>query len=243
MEKTMYIGVCDDCAADRQALIAHINTYFENREHPIPIKVYGSGEELLSRYHKDDIGVLFLDIYMNELNGMEVARRIRAQDERVQLIFTTTSMDYALEGYGVGALQYLLKPVSYEGVRDALSRCKEMLREMERSITILSNRMQIRVSVGDIRYIEVEKNRCVIHTKKGEVITYTTLSELEQQLGGAPFLRTHRSYLINMDYVNKVMENDFLMDNRALVPIRIGDKTQTKQQYLDYIWGNLREEH
>ena len=238
----MDIIVCDDTAADRGHLSDGIRRFFAEINCPAEIAAFENGEDLLA--DTDTLlkaKIAFLDIYMPGINGVETAGKIRELDEEMVIVFTTTSRDHGLDGYSVGALQYLVKPVDYGDLKKVLGKCVKLFADSMRAIEILSDRLTVRVLLKDILYIEVFDHACHIHTHSETVKSYRSLDEIERQLMGGTFLRTHRSFIVNMRHIDDVADNDFLLTNGASVPIRKSDKLAVKQVYRDYLFALARD--
>jgi len=121
-----------------------------------------------------------------------------------------------------------------------LNKCVSLFTDYIRFIEVMANRLTVRILLKDIRFIEVLKNTCLIHTTSETVKSYCSLEVIEQQLGGSTFLRTHRSYIVNMRYIDDVAENDFVLKNGECVPIRRNDKLAVKQAHRDYLFSLAR---
>ena len=236
------IIICDDTREDRDALCSFVKSFFDDINCPANIVVYENGEVFLRDFETQrlDNAIAFLDIYMPGINGVDIAKKIRKTNRDMVIVFTTTSTDHGLDGYAVRALQYLVKPVSYTMVEDVLDECIKLFAESLRHIEIMSDRLTLRVLLKDIFYIESFKNICQLHTPTGVLKCYRSLDELEQHIGDGTFLRTHRSFIVNMRYINDVMENDFLLTNGERVPIRRNNKLSVKQTYMDYSFALTR---
>ena len=235
----IHIAVCEDKESDRCVLCSYIKQFFKEINCPVEIAAYENGRHFLE-HSVDDVKIVFLDIYMPETGGIEVARKIRETDNDMAIIFTTTSLDHGLDGYSVQALQYLVKPVSYPEIENVLNKCVNLFADSMRFIEVLANRLTVRILLKDIRFVEVFKNICLIHTTTETIKSYCSLDEIEQQLCGNPFLRTHRSYIVNMRYIDDVSENDFLLKNGGRVPIRKNANSAVKQAHRDYLFALSR---
>ena len=238
------IIVCEDTRKDRDALCSLIRKFFDGINCPVSIAAYETGEALLHDSEMLASGgakIAFMDIYLPGMSGIDVAKKIRETDRDMIIVFTTSSLDHGLDGYAVRALQYLVKPVDYAGVEGVLGECERLFADSLRHIEIVSDRLTVRVLLKDIFFIESFRNLCHLHTPSGTLKCYRSLDEIEQQLDGGTFLRTHRSFVVNMRHVNDVMENDFLLANGERVPIRRNNKLAVKQAYMDYSFALTRE--
>jgi DNA-binding LytR/AlgR family response regulator len=244
----MKVIVCDDNPKDINTLCSFINRYFKENNCSVETSVYSNGESLIKDFDTqktDGAKIVFLDIYMPGINGIDVAKKIRDIDTDMVIVITTTSPDHALDGYSVQALQYLVKPVSYTEVEKILNICVKTFAASLKFIEVLSDRLKVKILLKDILYIEVFDHTCYIHTisqtesMKTIEISRLPLHEIEKQLNNN-FLRTHRSFIVNMRYVKNITENNFEPINGAVVPIRRNDKLTVKQVYMDYLFEQTR---
>ena len=244
----MNIVICEDNKYDMSHLYNCVDRFFKENNCAVKIETYDSGDSLLGGcrlQQNKDIKIAFMDIYMPGTLGVDVAKKIRETDNETAIVFTTSSRDHALDGYEVDALQYLLKPIEYVQVKNVLTKCMSMFAEQMRYIELTSNRLTTRVLLKDILFVEIFNHTCIIHTVHEKIKNYHPLDEIEQMIsaktgGSSSFLRTHRSYLLNMRYIDDMNDNDFVLTNGASVPIRRKDKTAIKQVYMDYLFTQAR---
>ena len=239
----MNIAICDDTKADANSLRLLIERFLEEIDCDGQISIYESGDAFLSDFaakQTSDVQIVFLDIYMPGTNGIDTARKIRETSNDITIIFTTTSKDHGLDGYSVDALQYLVKPVNYPELESSLEKCKEKFTGSLRVLKVLSDRLTVRAYLKDICYIECFGDASYVHTVNETIKTFSPLSELEKQLKSGAFLRTHRSFIVNMRYVKKIAKNDFILTNGSMVPIRKNDKLSIQQAYTDYVFAWTR---
>jgi len=240
----MNIIICEDSKADRDALCAFVEKFFKEINCPVEIDVYENGNSFLNNasiLQTGDAKIAFLDIYMPGTSGIDVAKKIRETDKEIAIVFITNSLDHGLNGYYVEALQYLVKPVAYPEVAKVLNKCVKLFADSLRFVEVLSDRMTVRVLLKDILYLEILNHTCLIHTLSETIKSYRPLSEIECQLDRESFLRTHRSYIVNMRYIEDVTENDFLLTTGQSAPIRRSDRLAVKQAYRDYLFSIARE--
>ena len=237
------IIVCEDVAEERDSLCSHIEKYLGDISSLVKIITYNDGEALindLDSLNPSEVMIAFLDIYMPGLSGIEVAKKIRKINKEMVIIFTTTSLDHGLDGYSVKALQYLIKPVGYPEIKDTLDGCMAMFAESLRYLKVFSNKIAIKIPLKDITYIEVLAHDCLIHTVYDTKKCRFTLDEMERQLSGSTFLRTHRSFIVNMSFIKNVVDNNFLLTTGNHVPIRKNGNLIVKQAYMDYVFAQTR---
>lgn len=233
----MRIGICDDLQQDRNHLIRLIREYYQDRGDEVELVEFESAEELLHEWQDGWLSYLFLDVYMAGISGMEAARKIRQTDPDCIIIFTTTSPDHAIDSYEVRAADYLLKPFGKQEVEEALHWCEESAAPPQRELEIMSNRERRRIPCRDIRYIEVYGQMCTIHTKTEDLPTNQRLSKLEEEIADSSFLRCHRSYLVNMNFILRPDGRDFLLLDHTRIPIAAENVAKIKQTFFEWSFG------
>lgn len=169
------------------------------------LRVYERAVPLLTDY-KCDADVLFLDIQVPDMSGMEVARRIRAVDDGVVIIFITMLTQYAIEGYSVGAFDYVLKPVRYEEFSAKMDRVCRMMAHRSSSVTLeVHTREETRrLNADEVSYIEVSNHDILIHTGGELIRQWGNLKSYEERLAGSHFARCNACYLVNLKYVRGI---------------------------------------
>lgn len=210
-------AVCDDSSADRAYVTALIQEWGGSREVLLQIDGYPSAEAFLFAYEQDEaVDVLFLDIEMRDMSGVELARRLRQLGAGLQIVFLTGYMEYIAEGYDVEALHYLLKPVTKEKLDAVLDRAAERIKTREAALLLSLPDGVVRLPLQEIRYLEVMKNYVTLHAAGEEYSVKRPLSELAKELDER-FYRTHRSYMVNIRFVKKITKTEVtLKDGRAL---------------------------
>ena len=184
----------------------------------------------------------FLDIYMDGMTGMEAARRIRRQSDNCILVFVTTSSDFAVESYDVGASYYLLKPFQPEKLCSILDSFQSRHLLASRYIEVVSDRVPIRVPLRSILYADTFRNAVCLHTDAGPVRSYLTFHKFEEQIRDCPnFLSCYRGCVVNMDRIQEASEEGFLLDNGEVVQIRKRGSSAIRKAYLQYLFASDEE--
>ena len=178
--------------------------------------------------------IVILDIVMPLLNGMDTARELRAQDTAVKLIFLTSSPEFALESYEVKAQDYLLKPVSYDHLREALDACCQMLCAEPKNMVLKTSFGFQKLYFGDVEYAEAQNKRVVFHLRTGrEVDTPEPLHSLEDKLVSEDgFFKCHRSYLVYLPNVDHFNSTEIIMRSGRCVPIARGYAKAFQEAYF-----------
>ena len=230
----MRIAICDDLEADRASLRAALNSIpalFAGTA--TEVREYVSGEALLMETEDNGavFDLIFLDIYMGGITGMDTAKELRQLGASAPVIFLTTSPDFAVESYEVNAAGYLLKPIQLEKLSALISH---LLTSVERPrVCIQSGRRRRYVFLDDILFAESDNHSLAIHLSGGEILPCSEkLSDLAARLDGR-FLRCHQSYLVNMAHVADVVEDFILKDGRR-VPIRTMERREIADAYYRF---------
>ena len=235
----MNIAIIDDIASDAEQLKRIITSYFENRQIPTEIRYFSSAEAFFDDYRPGNFQILFLDIYMDGITGMEAARRIRNQSDDCILVFVTTSSEFAVESYDVNAAYYLLKPFQPEKLCQILDsfRLKEALHA--RYIEIISDRVPVRVPLPSILYADTFRNAVCLHTDAGPLRSYLTFHKFEEQIRDCHnFLSCYRGCMVNMDRIQEATDDGFLLDNGETVQIRKRGSAAIRKAYLQYLFSS-----
>lgn len=215
------IAICDDSAGDREYIAALTRRWAERGGHLLELSQFVSAENFLFEYSdKSDYDILLLDIEMGEMDGVSLAKRLRRENETLQIVFITGYSDYISEGYEVAALHYLMKPVKEDKLLAVLDRAAERLRKAERVMTLESGGETVRVPLRQIRYIDVRLNYATVHAKENYTVK-KPLGEIAAALDER-FYRVGRSAIVNLTYVSRVTKTDIYLDDGTAVPLPRG---------------------
>lgn len=194
----------------------YLHNYQKTINEEISVTVYRDGDEITSKY-KPQYDIILMDIEMKFVNGMTAAEEIRSVDSKVIIIFITNMTQYAIQGYKVGALNYILKPVSYfafcKHLGDAIARIK---RRNSNYITISIKGGILRLDTSDIYYIESQGHTLIYHTSSGTHFSSGTMNAAETQLSHYGFSRGNKSYLINLMHVDGIQDKCALVKGELL---------------------------
>jgi len=237
------IAICEDIPSEYEILEHHVKRYCDELHLHREIHRFETGAAFLTALEKGRFQIAFMDIYMDGANadGLDAAREIHRLDKDCKIIFTTTSKEFAIESHDVAAVHYIVKPVVYEKVRDALDRCRDIIAREARYVTVTANRGERRILLKNIIYIEVVDKKLLIHTSDEIISTYMSLEQIEAGLDGT-FLRCHKCYIISMGQVSGMDDNAFQMKNGDKVLIRKRDAKAIKDAYARHLWDRTRGE-
>jgi DNA-binding LytR/AlgR family response regulator len=236
----MKIAVCDDVPADLQIITEYLLRYSEENLLDIQIEEFAGGEKLLSVFSSSPFKIIFIDIYLDGISGVETAYKIREADKDCAIIFITSSVDHRADGFEVGAIHYLVKPITYKATAEAMERCRHHFVSEAKYFCITSGRQVIRIKMKDVLYAEVFGKAVIIHTIDGTYKTYKSLSAIAGLLQEGHFLQCHRFYLVNMQHISGVLKEDFQLSNGKKIPIRKNGKQKTKDVFHDYLFRSIR---
>lgn len=210
------IAICDDLESDRDYLKDLLNKWANDYSHLLYIDSFSSAESFLFRYEEaKDYDILLLDIEMGLMDGVSMAKKIRQDNDVVQIIFITGYSDYIAEGYEVNALHYLMKPVKEEKLFSVLERAIEKISKNDVVLNMDSANGMVRVPIYQIRFVEVFGNYVTIHAND-EVVVKMTLNEIEKLLDER-FYRVGRSVIVNLNEVSRVTKTEIkLLDGTSI---------------------------
>lgn len=228
----MTVALCDD----EEEILRELSELIREEEKSCEIFTFTSANELLSAFWRFDI--IFLDIQMPRLNGIEAARKLRKNGSTASIVFVTAVKEYVFDAFDVGALHYLIKPIDSEKFKEVFLRAKE---ECQKRILPSNEKILIRTRNGsdtldknDIIYAESQLKKLILHTKKKNVEYYGRLTELEKRLGDS-FYRCHRGYLVNMAFIEKYDGDTITLNDGSMVYLaksRYGDFVKNYLKYL-----------
>ncbi len=229
----IHVAIVEDEEIHQQALQAHLLRYAGENEVTFDIRVFDNPILLLENY-RPVYDLIFLDIQMPDLNGMETARKLRALDQNVLLIFVTSLAQYAIEGYEVAAVDYILKPVQYFSFAMRLTRAIWRIRAEEGdALTVANAEGSARIKLRDLLYVEISGHAMTYHTHEGTVSGTGTLSALEDKLRGKGFARCNSCYLVNLAYVETVRGYQLLLKDGTELQISQPKKKRFMQALQD----------
>lgn len=215
------IAICDDSDTDRQYVLNMVNRWAVGAGHVVHTDTFLSAENFLFHYAEEsDYDILLLDIEMGDMDGVPLAKRLRKENDTVQIVFITGYSDYISEGYEVAALHYLMKPVKEEKLCSVLDRAAEKLQKNERMLTFDVSGEIARIPVYQIRYADVQHNYITIHAEDS-VTVKMPLSELLAMLDER-FYRVGRSAIVNLTCISRVTKTDIYLQDGTVLPLPRG---------------------
>ena len=210
--------------------IKFINKWSEERQFPVSISSYNNGDDLLAANADERIDIIFLDIIMPLLNGMDTARELRQTDKAVKIIFLTSSPEFALESYEVKAQGYVLKPIVYEQLKDMLDECAHTITDEPAHIVLKTSFGYQKLYLHDIEYAEAQNKKVVFHLCTGD--TLEASEPLHSFTEDNRFFKCHRSYLVYPQNVDHFTTTQITMKSGRSIPISRGYAKAFKEAYF-----------
>lgn len=236
------MAVCDDLEEERVQLAHMVRSYAQRRGLSMELRLFASGNELLDAARRPDFcHVLFLDIFMPGLSGLDAARQLRAAGCMASIVFATTSQDYGVMSFDVQAADYLVKPFRQEDVDRTLDWCLEHMPEPLRSLSVYAEGETQEFPLASVLYIEVLGHQSHIHTLRQTVVVRKSLDDLERAVDSPDFFRCHRSFLVNLNHAERIESSDFLMSDGARIPISSANLPRARNIFTDWIYRNAWE--
>lgn len=240
--KPLQIAICDDLEEERVILSRMLRNYARRQGLSLQVHFFVSGEELLQSVRRANAcQVLFLDIYMPGISGVETARRLRAAGYGASIVFATTSTDHGVDSFEVRASDYLVKPFRQEEVDRALDWCLEHMPEPLRSLSVYAEGEIQEFPLASVLYIEVLGHQSHIHTLRQTVVVRKSLDDLERAVDSPDFFRCHRSFLVNLNHAERIESSDFLMSDGARIPISSANLPRARNAFLDWVYRKAWE--
>lgn len=212
----MRIAIVEDEQRIQAQLRQYILRYFEGREKDVNIAVFADGDEILEAYSAD-YDLILLDIQMGRVDGIRTAEEIRRMDDDVYIVFITNMVNYAIKGYSVRALDFVLKPVNYLMLKQQLAHVEELIaRRMRKYITLPTENGLARIDVSQVYYVETNGHTVNIYTAKGLYRMRSSMKNMEEMLSNYGFARCNSCFLVNLAHVERVEDGSAYVAERPL---------------------------
>lgn len=233
----MKIAICDDDKTEQLQILELLEGYFKGRKNMPAIKTFSSSIELASIARYEQFDLYLLDVIMPILNGIELAKEIRGFDKASDIIFLTSSPEFAVESYCVKATDYILKPVDKNRLLNSINEIAEKRKyEQEKYVVIKSNIGVHKIMLSNIICVEAQKHHVIYHLKNDEKIECTDKfsNVCEFLLNNHEFILVHRSFLVNMNYIRHIDATDIYMQNSLIIPLAQRRVADIKRHYLAF---------
>lgn len=215
------VAICDDSPKDAEFVRQILSSWASERNISIRAEVFPSAESFLFRYAQEKaFDILLLDIEMGAMDGVTMAKRVRQDNEAVQIVFITGYSDYIAEGYDVAALHYLMKPVNREKLFAVLDRALEKWKQEQRCLNLELSGEMVRIPFYEIRYLDVRQNYVTVHAKADYTVK-RTLGDFEKELDDR-FCRVGRAMILNLKYIQRVTKTEVRLSDGTILPLPRG---------------------
>lgn len=238
MKETLRIAVCDDQPQDRQTVLNLIADYLDQNNLYALITPYPSGEALLAA-DISSYSLVILDIFMAEMNGMETAKALIEKNNHLQIVFATTSLEFAAEAFEIEALHYIVKPVEKEQFYRVLDKFFEGYTSV-RTVEVRVGRLEESVYISDLLYIEAKGKKTLLHLKNGTLEASESLSEMAELLPKEEFCQPIRWALVSMKKIISVSSAALKLEDQTEIPISRGKREEIKKAFADFKWMEMR---
>ncbi len=210
------IAIVEDDKNYQQELLAHLKTYEKENNEKFQISIFSDGDEIVEDYNAE-FDLILMDIEMRFMDGMSAAEEIRKVDSEVVIIFITNMPQYAMKGYEVEALDYVLKPLTYFALARRIE--KAIARIQKRTHKYLSIPIKggiQKISVAKLSYVEIRDHDLIFHTLKETYYSKGTLGAIEEMLEGQNFFRCNKCYLVNLEYIEGLKNNEVIIGDEVI---------------------------
>ncbi len=228
----MKIAICDD---EKQIISDYsklINDYLYEKNVACSVDGFSDGNSFLLLANEYDL--VFLDYDLPDINGMDIARSIRANDGRIMIVFLTAYSEHVYDSFEVDAFRYLLKPVSKEKIYETLDKFINIYNH-KRKISIPTNTAHVSVDADEVIYIEAAKKHTKVKTTGNEYIANKAISVYQTEIANPHFFRTHRGYIVNMRYISTVEKNTITLTNGEIVLLSSKCRDEFNKSYMNYL--------
>ena len=231
------VAICDDEATSVQLNKALTEKILKENMVDYEIDCFSDMQEMIDSLSKvnnvHQYNVLLCDILTTDINGIEAAKRLRELGEQIDIVFISSTAEYALDGYSVQALRYIQKPVDIEKLSEALMISYRKSQDRT-GLSVISNGAPCTIKFDDIIYIESQAREIDIHFDGGMITTHVKISDVEKMLPDSLFFRCHRSYIVNLARIKRLERYDITMNNDEFIPVSQQLYSETKTRYFKY---------
>lgn len=232
------IAIVEDDITYANQLQEYLHRYHKEYSESFDIRIYCDGDEIVEDYHSQ-FDIILMDVEMRFMDGMSAAEEIRKKDKDVVIIFITNMPQYAIRGYAVEALDYVLKPVSYFAFSQRLSRAIGRMKKREQKSVIISVKGgNVRLDISSIYYIESQGHDIIYYTTSGEYVSSGTMKDSEEVLRPYHFFRGSKWYIINLQQVEGLEDGCARLKGGKIIPLSRGRKKEFMEALAQY-WGEV----
>ena len=233
----LLIAIVDDTKQDIEALHGKVKAYLDGINERYVIHVFQDSVEFIRS--QEEYNIVFLDIHMDKLNGLEVAHLMRKISTDVILIFVTQMAQMAIKGYEVEAMDFIIKPADKASIDRVMQKAiSRIANQSGVSLILKTSKEVISLSSNKIQYIEVYDHNLIYHTTQGELRVRGTLGEVRKKLDEKHFVMCNRSYLVNLRYISSIHDN-YLKVGDEVIPVSKSHRKEIEKRFVVYLGENV----
>jgi DNA-binding LytR/AlgR family response regulator len=240
----MRIAIVEDEKEQQETLKGYLRKFLDDEKVSYAFSVFENGKEFLSKFQPDYFDLIFMDIEFGkgQENGMEISKEIRKVDNDVLLIFVTNMAQFAVEGYSVDAIDFIVKPVLYDPFRMKMIKALKIYsnRSKTKNVLIQVENASKQILASDILYVEVSNHDLFYHTKDKEYKVRASLKEAIRRFEGLPFCQCNSCYLVNLEYVESVEKDHVVLSNGESLKMPRTRRKELLERLGDYLSGSRR---
>ena len=240
----MRIAICDDDIAQLKLIGKLVETWAQEQNASVNLFPFSTGDKLIQAHEKTPFDLLFLDIFMPGFNGMDVAKEIRHTDKKTDIVFLTSTPDFAVESYAVAAKNYLLKPVNEDALRATLSQIWDAATRYRKSLMVKTGSTLQRIFLEEIEFVEAINRGTSFTLSNGEAVQTTRpFHEFEDELAEEPtFFKCHRSYIVNIHHIDNYSHAEIIMRSGNRIPIARSCQKSFDAAYFQVVFGKVGDD-
>lgn len=213
------IAICDDDAKFCESFQRMLNHYFETIEAEISLKIHLTGEALCASFSQTKYDLIFLDIELTGINGVNAGQILRQQSKEVQIVYVSSKEEYAMQLFQNRPFDFLVKPITQKRLSTLLDTYFQVFPIADRYFTYTADRRKQQIAVGEILYFESLRKQLRIMTDTGEIMIYAKLTDILSEPFSGQFLRIHQSFLVNIRHIKEFRYGEITLTNGTVLPI------------------------
>ena len=238
LPSTLKIAICDDLESERNVINLYLSEYLDKNSMVAQIDEFTNGESFLNS-DTSTYDLVFMDIFMDGINGMETAKRLIENKQHTQIVFCSTSVEFAADSYDVSALHYLVKPLEKEKFFKVLDRFFSTYTNLK-TITVKVGRMDEDIFIQDILYVESDNHKCIIHTKNGDINASISISKLAEMLTPYDFIKPVRYAVVALREIVNIPTDTVVLSNGRTFSIGRKERENVKKAFTQYKWKTMQ---
>lgn len=228
------IAICEDESFQMKQIMTQVERYGKAKNISLNIKAFDCAELFLNHF-KEAYDLVFLDIHLPGIDGIQLAKKIREQSHRTKIVFLTAHENFWPEGYKVLASRFLIKPITDESLYLEIEEVMDQLIEQTPFVLASQDKRVAKVAVEDIFYLEIAGRKVNRYTKDEVYVSSKSLAQFKKELEHHHFAQTHSSYLVNLKHVKLVGKDSVTLTNGQEVYISLRKYKQFKEKFMEYV--------